>query len=555
MVKGSNAFGGEGLTGLEGDRKSGQDVRTQNVMACMAIANVVKSSLGPVGLDKMLVDDIGDTTVTNDGATILNLLEVDHPAGKVLVDLAQLQDKEVGDGTTSVVILAAELLRRANELVNMKIHPTSIISGFRLAQKEAIKYVNEKLSTKVDKLGRDALINVAKTSMSSKILNINSDFFAAMAVDSVMSVKTVNSSGDVRYPVKAINVLKAHGKSSQESRRIAGYALNCTRASQAMPTVVNKAKIALLDYDLRKYKMSLGVQVVVTDPSKLQAIRDREEDIMKERIDLLIKAGANVILTSKGIDDLCLKWLVQAGAIGVRRVKKDDLRRIAKVTGGTIMLSMAGMEGEESFDPSMLGQADKVYEERVGDNELIVIEGCANQKSGSILLRGPNEYTLDEMERALHDAMCVVKRVLESNEVVPGGGAVEAALSIYLENFAHTLGSREQMAIAEFAQALLVIPKTLAVNAACDATELVAKLRADHYHSQQEKDAGKFKEKSCSGLNLRTGVIHNCLQAGVLEPTMSKTKSIAFATEAAVTILRIDDMIRIDKTEDERANM
>eukprot|EP00960_Hanusia_phi_P035518 751764-Hanusia_phi.AAC.3 len=227
MVKGSSAFGGEGLTGLEGDRKSGQDVRTQNVMACMAIANVVKSSLGPVGLDKMLVDDIGDTTVTNDGATILNLLEVDHPAGKVLVDLAQLQDKEVGDGTTSVVILAAELLR-------------------------------------VDKLGRDALINVAKTSMSSKILNINPDFFAAMAVDSVMSVKTVNSSGDVRYPVKAINVLKAHGKSSQESRRIAGYALNCTRASQAMPTVVNKAKIALLDYDLRKYKMSLGVQVEYT---------------------------------------------------------------------------------------------------------------------------------------------------------------------------------------------------------------------------------------------------------------------------------------------------
>eukprot|EP00960_Hanusia_phi_P035519 751764-Hanusia_phi.AAC.4 len=254
--------------------------------------------------------------------------------------------------------------------------------------------------------------------------------------------------------------------------------------------------------------------------------------------------------------------------------------RIAKVTGGTIMLSMAGMDGDEAFDPSMLGQAEKVYEERVGDNELIVIEGSDcwhSQKSGSILLRGPNEYTLDEMERALHDAMCVVKRVLESNEVVPGGGAVEAALSIYLENFAHTLGSREQMAIAEFAQALLVIPKTLAVNAACDATELVAKLRADHYHSQaclawpcasclrvnskrrtQASSRRSPAQGSTSGPpndGRRTGVIHNCLQAGVLEPTMSKTKSIAFATEAAVTILRIDDMIRIEKAEEERPGM
>mmetsp|Transcript_41582 Transcript_41582/g.98043 ORF Transcript_41582/g.98043 Transcript_41582/m.98043 type:complete len:553 (+) Transcript_41582:59-1717(+) len=546
-------FGGQMMGGMEGDRESGQDVRSANVMACIAIANVVKTSLGPVGLDKMLVDDIGETTVTNDGATILSLLEVDHPAGKVLVDLAQLQDKEVGDGTTSVVILAAELLRRANELVGMKIHPTSIIAGYRLAMKTAIKYINQKMAIKVDKLGRDALIQAAKTSMSSKILNVDSDFFAAMAVDSVLQVKTVNSAGEAKFPVNAINILKAHGRGSAESRRINGYALNCTRASQAMPTKVEKAKIALLDYDLRKFKMSLGVQVVVTDPKKLQDIRDREEDIMKERIDLVLRAGANVVLTTKGIDDMCLKYFVDAGAIAVRRVKKDDMRRIAKATGGSIMLSLAGMDGEESFDASSLGQAEMVYEERVGDNEMLVFEGCASLRSGSILLRGPNEYTLDEMERSLHDAMCVVKRVLESNDVVPGGGAVEAGLSIYLENFATTLSSREQMAIAEFADALLVIPKTLAVNAACDATELVAKLRADHNFSQM--DPAKYAAKAHSGLNLTDGTVHNCVEAGVIEPAMSKAKSIAFATEAAITILRIDDRITIQAREEQHPGM
>jgi T-complex protein 1 subunit alpha len=413
------------------------------------------------------------------------------------------------------------------------------------------RFINERLSTKVDKLGREALISAAKTSMSSKILNLDSDFFSAMAVDSVMAVKNVNVLGQAKYPLKAINILKAHGKSSLESRRISGYALNNCRASQAMPVSVTKAKIALLDYDLRKFKMSLGVQVVVTDPTKLQAIRDREEDIIKERIELMLKAGANVVLTTKGIDDMCMKFLVEAGCIGCRRVKKDDMKRIAKITGGQIITSLATMEGDEAFDAANLGTCDSVYEERCGDNELLIFDGCTSQRAGSILLRGPNEYTLDEMERALHDSMCCVKRVLESNDVVPGGGAVEASLSIYLENFAHTLGSREQMAIAEFAQALLVIPKTLAINAACDATELVAKLRADHHHAQQEKDGAKFKERSSSGLDLRTGVIHNCLAAGVIEPAMSKAKSISFATEAAITILRIDDMITIAKKEEQ----
>jgi T-complex protein 1 subunit alpha len=309
----------------------------------MAVANIVKSSLGPVGLDKMMVDDVGETTVTNDGATILKLLEVQHPAAKVLVELAQMQDKEVGDGTTSVVIFAAELLKRANELVKRKIHPTSIISGYRIAAKEAVKYINGTLGVASEKLGRDVLLNAAKTSLSSKILNTDLPFFAQMCVDSVQHVRSVNGQGEVRYPVKAINILKAHGQSSRQSQFISGYALNNTRASQQMPSFVNGAKIALLDIDLRKFKLALGVQVVISDPKQLQAIQDRESDITKvqknssqaapsplpaprpclllvqlrrvtfsqERIEKILSAGANVILTTKGIDEMAMKYFVE----------------------------------------------------------------------------------------------------------------------------------------------------------------------------------------------------------------------------------------------------
>lgn len=529
---------------LDGVRISGQEVRNQNVTAALAIANVIKSSLGPVGLDKMLVDQVGEVIITNDGATILKRLDVEHPAGKILVELAEMQDREVGDGTTSVVILATELLKRGNELIKKGLHPTTVISGYRLALKESIRYLKQNLTiTNVDS---SCLLNAARTSMSSKIIGPDSEYFAKMCVDAMTNVKTANGI----YPVSAVNVIKAHGASIRDSQLVNGYAVVGSRCSQQMPSTIFNAKIALLDFNLTRQKLKLGISITIKDPEQLAKMQQRESDIMRERIENIIKCGANVILTSKGIDDGAMKYFVQANCIAMRRVSPEDLRRIAKATGAIVAVSLANEDdGGESFDPKWLGTAEQVSEERIGDGEVVFIKGCSKLAAQTIVLRGANEYMLNEVERSLHDSLCVVKRVLESSTLVAGGGAVEVGLSIRLEQFALSdklTNPREQMPVVEFANALLVIPKTLTVNAAKDATELVAKLRALHTKSQleqctEEEDALKF-----SGLDLINGVVRDNFQAGVLEPALSKVKAMRFATEAAVTILRIDDSIKMN---------
>ena len=470
------------------------DVREGNVMAVQSIANIVKSSLGPQGLDKMLVDETGEVVITNDGATILKLLSIEHPAAKILGDLAQIQDKEVGDGTTSVVILSAELLRRATQLIKNKVHPTTVIAGYRQALKEAIKHIKDDLIIQIDPNDTELLKKVAETSLSSKLIGPESKFFSEIVVNAMINIKT-KVGNSTKYPVKNINIIKTHGKSVTESRLIDGYALESSRGGMGMPLSVKNAKIALLDMNLAKFRLPPGVSVVVQNPDNLENIRQRELDVTKERCKKIIDAGANVIICSKGIDDFALKYFVEAKCIAVRRCERSDMKRLSAATGAKIMITFDDENGEEIFNKECLGEAEEVSEEAINDYNYVFFKKCKKQSAQTILLRGANYLMLDETERSVHDALCAVKRVLESNKLVVGGGCVEVSTSLYLENYARSLGSREQMAINEYAESLNIIPKQLAINAAKDATDLLTKLRYVHERYQKEKEHNEDTKK------------------------------------------------------------
>ena len=480
----------------------------------------------------------------------------------------------------------------ADELVQQKVHPTSIISGYRLALKEALKFLNTRMVLTLNDLvasssEKQVIQSVASTAIASKVISSDIEFFSNLVAEAALAVR-VQQSGTAPvvspsdsptgtapkeiFPIKNIKILKGIGKSISESFLVKdGFALNCSLAHQNMPKSVKPAKIALLDFSLQKVKMKLGVQILVQDPGKqLEPIREQEAAIAKARVNRLVKAGVNVVLTTGGIDDLCAKVLTSSGIMGVRRVLKADLKRIARGCGGQVMTtatvldvgSDAGLDGDVSSSTeestvkalaASLGTAESVAVEKItGEDELIIFRGLKKHASASIILRGPNEYFLDEMERSVHDALCAAKRVLESKALVPGAGAVEAALSVYLESFATSISSREQLAIAEFAKALLVIPRTLATNGSKDSVELVAKLRSYHHSAQSKPEHASLKN---IGLDLTSESgpgVKDVVKDGVLEPAMAKTKALKFATEAAITILRIDDLIKLQPMNKER---
>jgi len=448
--------------------------------------------------------------------------------------------------------VAAELLKRGADLVRSGVHPTSVVSGYRLAAKEAVRFITESLAIPVSSLGPDTLARVAATSISSKVVGSDAAHFAALAVDAMRSVERPGAGGaPPSYPVKGVAVLKALGGSMHDSTLLRGVALNLGRAAQGMPVRVSPARVACLDMNLQKARMAMGVQVLVTDPAELEALRAREADIARDRVAAILASGANVVFTTKGVDDLCLKYLVEGGVIACRRVPRDDIKRVCRATGATLVSTLADADGGETFDAACLGGADGVEEVSVAGDDVVLVKGGAAGGGATLLLRGANDYLLDEMERAMHDALCAVKRVLESGSVVPGGGAVEAGLSVHLESFSTPLGSREQLAIAEAADALLAVPNALAVNAARDGADLVAKLRAYHARAQAGGGSPDAAALARCGLDLEAGAVRDSVAAGVLEPTMSKVNALRFAVEAAVTILRIDDIITVEAGADD----
>ena len=511
-------------------RRKGKQAQYANIQAAKVVAEVVKATLGPRGMDKMLVDSLGDLTITNDGHEILKEIDVEHPAAKMIVEVAETQDAEVGDGTTTAVILAGDLLKRAQELLDKNIHATTIVAGYRKAADEVIQILNS-VAVDVDLNDRETLTNIVKTSMRSKVIGQAGNLFADIAIDAVKQVTEKKDAG-MTADKDDIQVIKKTGKSLLDSKLIQGIIVDKEVVHSDMPKRIESAKIALIDCALEVEKTEMDAEIRIRDPAQMKAFLDEESRMLKEMTNKILDAGANVVLCQRGIDDVVQYFLTKGGALAVRRIKSSDMEKLAKATGASLVTNL------DDLTSSDLGEAKLVEERKIGDDKMVFIEDCKNPKAVSILIRAGLERLIDEVERALNDALSVMVDIVKNNKIVAGGGAIEAELSKRIRKYASTIGGREQLAIEAFADALEIIPITLADNAGLDPIDILVALRAAH----EEKD-GMWK-----GINVFTGDVVNMMDDAVLDPLSVKVQAIKSAVEVSSMILRIDDVIASAKS-------
>jgi len=510
-------------------RTHGKDAQRINMMAARAVAEAVRTTLGPRGMDKMLVDTLGDVTVTNDGATILGEIEVQHPAAKIIVEVSKTQDDEVGDGTTTAVILAGELLKRAEELIEKNIHPTLIVKGYKKATEKTIETLS-KIAIPVKMDDEKNLQKIAYTAMNSKASVGIQDFFADIAVKAVKQITEKRGDkyiADIDY----IQVVKKQGGSIMDSTLIYGIIVDKEIVHPGMPKRVENAKIALLDAALEIEKTEFDAEIRINDPTQMKAFIDEEGRMLKDMVSKIKSAGANIVFCQKGIDDIAQHYLAKEGISALRRVKKSDIDKLAKATGGRIITTL------EDLTASDLGFAKIAEERKYGEDKLTFVEGCKNPKAVSVLIRGGLMRVVDEVERTLHDALSVVADVMEDGRIVAGGGAPELEAAKHLRDYASSVGGREQLAIEAFADSLESIPRTLAENGGLDQIDVLVELRSLHE-----------KGEIWAGVNVLKGLTTNMKNSGVVEPLAVKVQAIKSATEAASMILRIDDVIASAKT-------
>jgi thermosome len=505
-------------------RTVGRDAQRMNITAARVIAEAVRSTLGPKGMDKMLVDSLGDVVITNDGVTILKEIDVEHPAAKMIIEVAKTQDNEVGDGTTTAVVLAGELLKRAEELLDQEIHPTIIARGYRLAASKALEVLDE-MAIKIDVEDEEILKKIAATAITGKHAEYAIDYLSELVVKAVKRVAEKTEEG-YRIDEDNIKIEKRHGGAVTDTELVDGIVIDKEVVHAGMPKRVKDAKIAVLKAPLEVKETETDAEIRITDPEQLQKFIEQEERMIKEMVDTLASAGANVVFCQKGIDDLAQYYLAKAGILAVRRVKQSDIEKIAKACGARILTDLRDIKPED------LGEAALVEEKKVGDENMVFIRGCKNPKAVTILVRGGTEHVVDEVERSLTDAIKVTKTAIESGKIVAGGGAPEIEVSLKLKEWAPSLGGREQLAAEAFATALEVIPRALAENSGLDPIDILVELRKAHEEG-----------KKTYGVNVFEGKV-TCMQdAGVLEPLKIKKQAISSATEVAIMILRIDDVI------------